>query len=75
MIKDKIKTIMRSDKFIITLGIIAGLLLLANLWFSSYTFLKEDNLAKRDIERIEKVEDKLLQLEDELKQMKTQEVK
>lgn len=75
MIKDKIKTIMRSDKFIITLGIIAGLLLLANLWFSSYTFLKEDNLAKRDIERIEKVEDKLFQLEDELKQMKTQEVK
>lgn len=75
MIKDKIKTIMRSDKFIITLGIIAGLLLLANLWFSSYTFLKEDNLVKRDIERIEKVEDRLLQLEDELKQMKTQEVK
>lgn len=75
MIKDKVKTIMRSDKFIITLGVIAGLLLLANLWFSSYTFLKEDNLVKRDIERIKKVEDKLLQLEDELKQMKTQEVK
>lgn len=75
MIKDKIKTIVRSDKFIITLGIIAGLLLLANLWFSSYTFLKEDNLVKRDIERIEKVEDRLIQLEDELKQMKTQEVK
>lgn len=75
MIKDKVKTIMKSDKFIITLGVIAGLLLLANLWFSSYTFLKEDNLVKRDIERIEKVEDKLLQLEDEIKQMKTQEVK
>lgn len=75
MIKDKVKTIMKSDKFIITLGVIAGLLLLANLWFSSYTFLKEDNLVKRDIERIKKVEDKLLQLEDELKQMKTQEVK
>lgn len=75
MIKDKVKTIMKSDKFIITLGVIAGLLLLANLWFSSYTFLKEDNLVKRDIERIKKVEDKLLQLEDEIKQMKTQEVK
>lgn len=75
MIKDKVKTIMKSDKFIITLGVIAGLLLLANLWFSSYTFLKKDNLVKRDIERIEKVEDKLLQLEDEIKQMKTQEVK
>lgn len=75
MVKDKVKAIMKSDKFIITLGIIAGLLLLANLWFSSYTFLKENNLVKRDIERIKKVEDKLLQLEDELKQMKTQEVK
>ena len=75
MQKDRFKNLLKSDKFIIIVGVIAGLLLFANLWFSSYTFLKEDNLVKRDIEKIEKVEDRLIQLEKELKQIKIQEVK
>ena len=63
MMKRKLHKFFQSDKFIIIIGILAGLLLLANLLFSSYTFLKSDMIVKKDVERIEKIEDRLVQLE------------
>ena len=63
MMKRKLHKFFQSDKFIIIIGILAGLLLLANLLFSSYTFLKSDMTVKKDVERIEKIEDRLVQLE------------
>ena len=73
-IKTGLKKIFQTDAFIMLLGLIAGILLLANLWFSSYTFLKEDNLVKMHMEKIDKIEDRLVQLESQLNNAKTQEV-
>ena len=63
MIKARIKKFFQSDGFIIIVGTIAGLLLLSNLLFSSYTLLKQNMVVQRDVERIEKIENRLEQLE------------
>ena len=39
MIKERLKKFVQTDGFIIIVGTIAGLLLLSNLLFSSYTLL------------------------------------
>lgn len=63
MIKERLHKFVQSDGFIIIIGTIAGLLLLSNLLFSSYTLLKQNMVVQRDVERIERIEDRLLQLE------------
>lgn len=72
MIKARLKKFVQSDGFIIIIGTIAGLLLLSNLLFSSYTLLKQNMVVQRDVERIEKLENKLLNIEAELQQIKEQ---
>lgn len=63
MIKERVHKFFQSDGFIIIIGTIAGLLLLSNLLFSSYTLLKQNMVVQRDVERIEKIENRLVQLE------------
>lgn len=63
MIKERLQKFVQTDGFIIMIGTIAGLLLLSNLLFSSYTLLKQNMVVQRDVERIERIEDRLLQLE------------
>lgn len=75
MIKERLHKFVQTDGFIIIIGTIAGLLLLSNLLFSSYTLLKQNMVVQRDVERIEKIEDRLVQLEKYHKEQKmTQEV-
>lgn len=63
MIKERLQKFVRTDGFIIIIGTIAGLLLLSNLLFSSYTLLKQNMVVQRDVERIERIEDRLMRLE------------
>ena len=71
MIKERLKKFVQTDGFIIIVGTIAGLLLLSNLLFSSYTLLKQNMVVQRDVERIER----LVQLEKyQEEQKKIQEV-
>lgn len=72
MIKARLKKFVQSDGFIIIIGTIAGLLLLSNLLFSSYTLLKQNMVVQRDVERIERLETKLLNIEAEMQQIKEQ---
>ena len=72
MIKAILKKFVQSDGFIIIIGTIAGLLLLSNLLFSSYTLLKQNMVVQRDVERIERLETKLLNIEAEMQQIKEQ---
>ena len=74
MVKVRLKKFIQSDKFIIILGIIAGILLLSNLLFSSYTLLKQNYVVKRDVERIEKIENRILEIEIQLKEFGSKEV-
>lgn len=74
MVKVRLKKFIQSDKFIIILGIIAGILLLSNLLFSSYTLLKQNYVVKRDVERIEKIENRILEIEIQLKEFDSKEV-
>lgn len=75
MIKERLKKFVQTDGFIIIVGTIAGLLLLSNLLFSSYTLLKQNMVVQRDVERIERIENRLVQLEKYHKEQKmTQEV-
>lgn len=74
MIKERIKKFAQSDGFIIIIGIVAALLLLSNLLFSSYTLLKQNYVVKQDIERIEKLEDRILEVEIQLKEFSSREV-
>lgn len=75
MIKERLHKFVQTDGFIIIIGTIAGLLLLSNLLFSSYTLLKQNMVVQRDVERIERIEDRLVQLEKYHKEQKmTQEV-
>lgn len=73
MIKQRIKKVLQSDGFIIIIGIIAGLLLLSNLLFSSYTLLKQNIVVQRDVERIERMEDRLMEIEIQLKEFRNRE--
>ena len=76
MIKERLKKFVQTDGFIIIVGTIAGLLLLSNLLFSSYTLLKQNMVVQRDVERIERIENRLVQLEKyQEEQKKIQEVK
>lgn len=70
MIKERLHKFAQTDGFIIIIGTIAGLLLLSNLLFSSYTLLKQNMVVQRDVERIERIEDRLLQLEKYHKEQK-----
>lgn len=70
MIKERLHKFVQTDGFIIIIGTIAGLLLLSNLLFSSYTLLKQNMVVQRDVERIERIEDRLLQLEKYHKEQK-----
>ena len=72
MIKDRLRKFIQSDSFIILVGTIAGLLLLSNLLFSSYTLLKQNMVVQRDVERIEKIEKRLLDIETELDELNEQ---
>lgn len=75
MIKERLHKFVQTDGFIIIIGTIAGLLLLSNLLFSSYTLLKQNMVVQRDVERIERIEDRLVQLEKyQEEQKKIQEV-
>lgn len=75
MIKERLKKFVQTDGFIIIIGTIAGLLLLSNLLFSSYTLLKQNMVVQRDVERIERIENRLVQLEKyQEEQKKIQEV-
>lgn len=75
MIKERLHKFVQTDGFIIIIGTIAGLLLLSNLLFSSYTLLKQNMVVQRDVERIERIEDRLVQLEKYHKEQEmTQEV-
>lgn len=75
MIKERLKKFVQTDGFIIIVGTIAGLLLLSNLLFSSYTLLKQNMVVQRDVERIERIENRLVQLEKyQEEQKKIQEV-
>ena len=74
MIKERIKKFAQSDGFIIIIGVVAALLLLSNLLFSSYTLLKQNYVVKQDIERIEKLEDRILEVEIQLKEFSSREV-
>lgn len=70
MIKERLHKFVQTDGFIIIIGTIAGLLLLSNLLFSSYTLLKQNMVVQRDVERIERIEDRLVQLEKYHKEQK-----
>lgn len=72
MVKERLRKFIQSDGFIILVGTIAGLLLLSNLLFSSYTLLKQNMVVQRDVERIEKIEGRLLNIELELNELKEQ---
>lgn len=72
MVKERLRKFIQSDGFIILVGTIAGLLLLSNLLFSSYTLLKQNMVVQRDVERIEKIEGRLLNIELELDELKEQ---
>ena len=72
MIKARLKQFIQSDGFIIIIGAIAGLLLLSNLLFNSFILLKQNMVVQRDIERIEKFEDQLINIEMELEQLRNQ---
>lgn len=74
MIKERLKKFAQSDGLIITIGVIAGILLLSNLLFSSYTLLKQNMVVQRDVERIEKLEERLTSIEGSLEQLKIKEV-
>ena len=62
------------DKIAI-IGIIAALLLIFNLGFSIYTLVKQNIAVQKDIDRIEIIEDRLLDIETYLDQSKNLEVK
>jgi len=72
MVKERLRKFIQSDGFIILVGTIAGLLLLSNLLFSSYTLLKQNMVVQRDVKRIEKIEGRLLNIELELDELKEQ---
>jgi len=72
MVKERLRKFIQSDGFIFLVGTIAGLLLLSNLLFSSYTLLKQNMVVQRDVERIEKIEGRLLNIELELNELKEQ---
>jgi len=72
MVKERLRKFIQSDGFIILVGTIAGLLLLSNLLFSTYTLLKQNMVVQRDVERIEKIEGRLLNIELELDELKEQ---
>lgn len=74
MIKERLKKFAQSDGLIITVGVIAGILLLSNLLFSSYTLLKQNMVVQRDVERMEKLEERLTSIEESLDQLKIKEV-
>ena len=74
MVKVRLKKFIQSDKFIIIIGLIAGILLLSNLLFSSYTLLKQNYVVKRDVERIERIENRILEIEIQLKEFGSKEV-
>lgn len=63
------------DKITIIVGIIAALLLIFNLGFSVYTLVKQNITTQKDIDRIEIIEDRLLNIETYLDQSKNLEVK
>jgi len=63
------------DKITIIVGIIAALLLIFNLGFSVYTLVKQNITTQKDIDRIEIIEDRLLDIETYLDQSKNLEVK
>ena len=63
------------DKITIIVGIIAALLLIFNLGFSVYTLVKQNIATQKDIDRIEIIEDRLLDIETYLDQSKNLEVK
>lgn len=63
------------DKITIIIGIIAALLLIFNLGFSIYTLVKQNITTQKDIDRIEIIEDRLLDIETYLDQSKNLEVK
>lgn len=62
------------DKIAI-IGIIATLLLIFNLGFSIYTLVKQNIAVQKDIDRIEIIEDRLLDIETYIDQSKKLEVK
>ena len=72
MVKERLRKFIQSDGFIILVGTIAGLLLLSNLLFSTYTLLKQNMVVQRDVKRIEKIEGRLLNIELELDELKEQ---